>query len=154
MILARVKGNVVATASHPCFRGHRILIVQPVNELGKDIGSSFLSCDSVQAAPGDTVLVKEGTYLASNDRGDNPPLRITTSGTRAEHAVHLQHQLLAQTGELSLRVLLEALLRDTPFLDLISEHRQRRFVQRQRLLLSSLGKRDKPLPTSQDTLLP
>ena len=59
MILARVKGNVVSTVKHSCFKGHRVLIVQPIDEFGQDIGDSFLSCDSVQAGPGDTVLVEQ-----------------------------------------------------------------------------------------------
>ena len=59
MILARVIGNVVASAKHPSFVGHRILIVQPVNELGEDMGDSFLTSDAAQAAPGDTVLVEQ-----------------------------------------------------------------------------------------------
>lgn len=58
MILARVKGNVVATEKHPCYEGHRLLIVQPVDEHGKDLGSSLLACDTAQAAPGDVVLVE------------------------------------------------------------------------------------------------
>lgn len=58
MIIARVKGNVVATAKHPCFEGHRLLIVQPIDEAGSDKGDSFLSCDTVQAGPGDVVLVQ------------------------------------------------------------------------------------------------
>jgi len=61
MILCRVKGNVVATNKHPCFASHKIMIVQPVDENGDDLGASFLACDSVQAGPGDTVLVaREG----------------------------------------------------------------------------------------------
>lgn len=59
MILARVKGNVMATVTHPCFKGHRVLIVQPIDENGGDIGKSFLSCDTVQAGPGDVVLVEQ-----------------------------------------------------------------------------------------------
>ena len=59
MILARVKGNVVSTLKHPCFKGHKVLIVQPIDEKGNDIGKSFLSCDTVQAGPGDTVLVQQ-----------------------------------------------------------------------------------------------
>jgi microcompartment protein CcmK/EutM len=58
MILCRVKGNVVATIKQPCFTGHRILIVQPIDENRKDKGDSFLACDSVQAGPGDIVLVE------------------------------------------------------------------------------------------------
>lgn len=58
MILCRVKGNVVADVKYPCFKGHRLLITQPVDAHGKDIGSSFLACDTVQAASGDVVLVE------------------------------------------------------------------------------------------------
>lgn len=58
MILARVKGNIVASKQYPCFDGQRILIVQPIDEVGNDKGDSFLSCDTVQAAPGDVVLVE------------------------------------------------------------------------------------------------
>jgi len=58
MILGYVKGNVVASAKYPCFEGHRLLIVQPIDESGSDKGDSFLACDSVQAAPGDVVLVE------------------------------------------------------------------------------------------------
>lgn len=58
MILVRVKGNVVATIKHPCFTGHRLLIVQPIDENGKDKGDSFLACDNVQAGPGDVALVQ------------------------------------------------------------------------------------------------
>lgn len=61
MILCRVKGNVVATVKEPCYSGHKVLIVQPVDEHGGDMGDSFLACDPVQACPGDTVLVaREG----------------------------------------------------------------------------------------------
>ena len=59
MKLCRVIGNVVATRKYPCFKGHKVLIVQPVNESGNDISKSFLSCDTVQAGPGDIVLVEQ-----------------------------------------------------------------------------------------------
>lgn len=58
MILARVKGNVVASAKHPCYEGHKVLIVQPIDETGADCGDSFLACDAVQAGPGDVVLIE------------------------------------------------------------------------------------------------
>ena len=59
MKLARVIGNVVATMQYSSFKGHKILIVKPIDEHGNDSGSSFLSCDTVQAGPGDTVLVQQ-----------------------------------------------------------------------------------------------
>jgi ethanolamine utilization protein EutN len=58
MIIARVKGNVVATIKHQCYEGQRLLIVQPIDDNGKDLGDSFLACDTVQAAPGNIVLVQ------------------------------------------------------------------------------------------------
>lgn len=59
MKLCRVIGNVVATRKYPCYKGHKVLIVQPVDECGNDIGQSFLSCDIVDAGPGDIVLVEQ-----------------------------------------------------------------------------------------------
>ncbi|MEK6730873.1 MAG: EutN/CcmL family microcompartment protein [Pseudomonadota bacterium] len=58
MILARVKGNVVASVKHPCYEGQRLLIVQPIDEKGTDMGDSFLACDTARSAPGDVVLVE------------------------------------------------------------------------------------------------
>ncbi len=58
VILARVIGNAVASVKHECFTGHRVLVVQPVDETGSDTGHSFLSCDTTQACVGDTVLVQ------------------------------------------------------------------------------------------------
>ncbi|UCH94832.1 MAG: EutN/CcmL family microcompartment protein [Candidatus Aminicenantes bacterium] len=59
MKLARVIGNVVATRKVPCYKGHKLLIVQPVDEFGNDISQSFLSMDIVDAGPGDLVLVEQ-----------------------------------------------------------------------------------------------
>jgi carbon dioxide concentrating mechanism protein CcmL len=58
MILARVKGNIVSSAQYPCYKGQRILIVQPINEKGDDLGDSFLACDATQAGDGEVVLVE------------------------------------------------------------------------------------------------
>jgi microcompartment protein CcmK/EutM len=59
MKLARVVGHAVATRKHPCYRGHKVLIVQPVDERGADAGAAILSCDTVNAGPGDLVLVEQ-----------------------------------------------------------------------------------------------
>lgn len=59
MKLARIIGNVVATRKVPAYAGHKLLIVQPVDETGQDTGPSFLSMDTVQAGPGDLVLVEQ-----------------------------------------------------------------------------------------------
>jgi ethanolamine utilization protein EutN len=36
-----------------------MLIVQPIDESGNDISGAFLSCDTVNAGPGDVVLVEQ-----------------------------------------------------------------------------------------------
>ncbi len=59
MKLCRVIGNVVATHKDHCFIGHKVLMVQPIDENGKDVSQSFLSCDTVSAGPGDVVLVQQ-----------------------------------------------------------------------------------------------
>lgn len=59
MKLCKVTGNVVATVKHPAYRGHKLMIVQPIDERGGDVGSSFLAVDLAQAGPGDTVLVMQ-----------------------------------------------------------------------------------------------
>ncbi len=43
MKLCRVIGNVVSTEKNPSFTGHKLMIVQPIDEEGNDIADSFLS---------------------------------------------------------------------------------------------------------------
>jgi ethanolamine utilization protein EutN len=57
MRLCRVKGTVVSTAKHPVYEGQKLLVVQPVDEQGREQGYSFLAVDRVQAGEGDLVLV-------------------------------------------------------------------------------------------------
>ena len=57
MILGKIIGNVVSTIKLEIYEGYKILIVQPVGPDGSSKGSSFLAIDTVQAGPGDTVLV-------------------------------------------------------------------------------------------------
>ncbi|OGL42933.1 MAG: hypothetical protein A2161_09210, partial [Candidatus Schekmanbacteria bacterium RBG_13_48_7] len=61
MRIARVVGNIAATIKHDHYRGHKIMLVQPVDEGGNNAGDSFVAVDFVQAGIGDFVLViKEG----------------------------------------------------------------------------------------------
>ena len=59
MKLCRVLGPVVATAKHPVYAGRKLLVVQPLDEHGGEVGSSFLAVDDVQAGRGDVVLVTQ-----------------------------------------------------------------------------------------------
>lgn len=81
MILARVKGNVVATIKQPCYEGHRLFIVQPIDEQGNDKGDAFLACDSVQSAAGDVVLVeREGNTARQVLGAPNDPFHSVIIG--------------------------------------------------------------------------
>ena len=57
MRLCRVIGNVVATEKHPAYHGRKLMVVQPLDAHGTDRGTSFLAVDTVQAGPGDQVVV-------------------------------------------------------------------------------------------------
>lgn len=58
MNLCRVLGTVVATEKLPIFQGRKILVVQPVDEKNKALGTSFLAVDNISCAgKGDLVLV-------------------------------------------------------------------------------------------------
>ncbi|MHB8875420.1 MAG: EutN/CcmL family microcompartment protein [Myxococcaceae bacterium] len=65
MNLCRVLGNVVATAKHPAFEARKLLVVQPLDEKKRPVGSSFLAVDHTSSAgPGDVVLVlREGNGI-------------------------------------------------------------------------------------------
>jgi ethanolamine utilization protein EutN len=81
MKLCRVTGNVVATVKHPTYRGHKLMIVQPVDERGGDSGSSFLAVDLAQAGPGDTVLVmQEGNGVRQILKEQKLPIRSVIIG--------------------------------------------------------------------------
>ncbi len=62
MNLCKVLGTVVATEKHPAFHARKLLVVQPVDERGAELGKSFLAVDDEACAGvGDTVLVlREG----------------------------------------------------------------------------------------------
>jgi ethanolamine utilization protein EutN len=52
-----VIGPVWASVKHPAFVGRTLLVVQPIDEQGKDIGGSFVAVDHAQAGAGDRVIV-------------------------------------------------------------------------------------------------
>ena len=57
MKMCRVVGDVAATEKHPVYQGQKLMIVQPLDQHGNDSGTSFLAVDTVQAGPGDRVIV-------------------------------------------------------------------------------------------------
>ena len=81
MKLAQVIGTVTATAKHPGYLGHKLMIVVPVDASGQTVGESQLAVDTVQAGPGDTVLVlREGTGVRQILNEGTPPIRSLIVG--------------------------------------------------------------------------
>jgi microcompartment protein CcmK/EutM len=78
MMLARVVANVVSTEKHPHYRGHKILVVQPVDPQGKPRGRSLLAVDGVQAGVGDLVLVVDEGGSARSVIGDESATTVRT----------------------------------------------------------------------------
>ena len=63
MIIGKVVGTIVTTISHPHYKNHRLLVVQPLLIDGDqpDASDDFIALDNTQAGIGDTVLVnREG----------------------------------------------------------------------------------------------
>ena len=64
MKFARVTGTVVATDKLDCFHGEKLLLIQPLDEAGKDNGRELIACDVAQAGPGDLVFFETGREAA------------------------------------------------------------------------------------------
>ena len=60
MQLARVIGNVVATRKDPSFAGTTLLLVQPIDADGRDVGRALVAVDSVGAGVGEKVFFVRG----------------------------------------------------------------------------------------------
>jgi len=60
MQMARVIGDVVATYKDPAFEGTRLMLVQPINAEGTDVGRPLVAVDSVGAGVGETVFFVRG----------------------------------------------------------------------------------------------
>ncbi|HUX20994.1 MAG TPA: EutN/CcmL family microcompartment protein [Spirochaetia bacterium] len=78
MVLARIKGNVVATEKHPHYRGYKILIAELVTPSGKATGKSLLALDGVQAGVGDLVLLIDEGGSARQILGDAEAVTVRT----------------------------------------------------------------------------
>jgi microcompartment protein CcmK/EutM len=55
MQLGRIIGNVVCTVKSPSLEGRKLLIVQPIDQDGRDRGKAFVAVDSVGAGAGETI---------------------------------------------------------------------------------------------------
>lgn len=70
MLLARVKGQMVATVKLPCLVGEKLLVVEPL----EPDGTELIACDRAGAGVGDAVLVLQegGSIRAIMGKTDAP----------------------------------------------------------------------------------
>lgn len=81
MRICDVIGTVVATAHHPTYDGHKVLMVRPVDPDGTANAKAFIAVDRVQAGPGDRVLVlSEGNGVRQLLGKDAGPIRSLIVG--------------------------------------------------------------------------
>ena len=82
MKCCRVVGPLWAAAKHPAFAGRPLFVVQPLDERGRDAGTSFVAIDHAQAGVGDKVLVlTEGNGARQILKmGDIVPIRSNIVG--------------------------------------------------------------------------
>lgn len=75
-------GPMWASVKHPAFEGRTLLVVQPLDERGADVGASFVAVDRAQAGAGDKVIVlTEGTGVRQILKaGDIVPIRSVIVG--------------------------------------------------------------------------
>ena len=72
MMLAKVIGNVVATAKHPALDGIKLLLLQPLTKDGKPRGRPFVALDAVGAGFRETVYWCRGREAALAFPGEVP----------------------------------------------------------------------------------
>jgi ethanolamine utilization protein EutN len=59
MKLAKVIGNVVSTIKTQSHQASKLMVVQPVDMDGNEVGDSFIAIDGSHAGIGDIVLIIE-----------------------------------------------------------------------------------------------
>ena len=75
MLLGRVIGTVVATVKEPCYHGHKLLWVQPLDLNGHPKGDALITLDAVGAGTGEQVLVLQeggGAQMVTGCQGPAP----------------------------------------------------------------------------------
>lgn len=70
MWIGRVTGAVVATQKHGAYAGRKLLLIQPLRPEGEPEGTPVLAVDTVDAGPGDRVLVTGEGRSAREAIGD------------------------------------------------------------------------------------
>ena len=77
MDLARVVGRVVCTVKDDSLVGHKLLIVQPIDEVGNDTGKQLVAVDSVGAGAGEKIFFVTGREASFAFLPDHVPTDAT-----------------------------------------------------------------------------
>jgi ethanolamine utilization protein EutN len=56
LFLGKVIGNIWATQKYESLKGFKLLLVQPLNAVYKNIGDPIIAVDTVGAGPGETIF--------------------------------------------------------------------------------------------------
>jgi len=81
MKLGRVIGRVVCAQALACCEGLKLLLVQPVDEVGEEEGPAIVAFDVARAGEGDLVMYESGKDAAqANPNGWFNPLDAAILG--------------------------------------------------------------------------
>lgn len=81
MLIGRVVGELTATQKHESYEGKKILLVQPLNLEGAEMGTALVALDAVNAGIGDRVLLVTDGYAAFTSVGrDLSPIDMSVVG--------------------------------------------------------------------------
>jgi ethanolamine utilization protein EutN len=91
---------VVSTVQHETFRGHKLLLVQPVDASGRPFDPPLLAVDAAQAGIGDYVLVvQEGKSARMVMGSKDAPCEAVIVGVIDYLQFEGRQQRLAPSGE-------------------------------------------------------
>jgi ethanolamine utilization protein EutN len=80
MQLGRIIGNVVCTVKNASLTGHKLLLVQPVDQNGRDKGRAFVAIDAVGAGAGETIYWCRGREASFPFLPSETPTEATIVG--------------------------------------------------------------------------
>lgn len=80
MQLARVIGEVVSTIKDPNLVGAKLLVLQPLDAAGDNVGRTLVALDSVGAGAGERVFFVRGREAAFPFYPAEPPADATIVG--------------------------------------------------------------------------
>lgn len=80
MLIAKVVGDVVASAKADGITGHKLLLVQPVDPKGTAKGNPLVAVDSVGAGPEEWVILCQGSSARMTPATEGRPVDAVIIG--------------------------------------------------------------------------